>query len=204
MNIRKSRIAAVLAGASILALTSAGIAQASVDQGQVGSVHIKNHSVRNIDIKKDNLRSNVIMNGTIRWVDLNGFLKEKINQPGPQGPEGPQGPKGDQGPEGLPGTDGVSGYEIFTSTQDFGPGGIGGAWCGAPDANTEDQGWIVISGGAQLSAADIDAGVVVASSWPNTADPLNPGWNVQLNKPANYNPGEVTLYAVCAKVPQAQ
>jgi hypothetical protein len=118
---------------------------------------------------------------------------------GPEGPEGPEGPAGPAGPEGPAGADGVSGYEVFTSTQDFGPGGIGGAWCGAPDANTEDEGWAVVGGGATLTSADVDAGVAVVSSWPNLDDPLNPGWNVQLNKPENVNPGEVKLWAVCVK-----
>jgi Collagen triple helix repeat (20 copies) len=118
---------------------------------------------------------------------------------GPEGPKGDTGDKGDAGSDGEDGQDGVSGYEVFTSVQNFGPGGIGGAWCGAPDANTEDEGWRVIGGGAKLTAADVDAGVQVVSSWPNLGDPLNPGWNVQLNKPTNVNPGDVTLYAVCVK-----
>jgi hypothetical protein len=112
---------------------------------------------------------------------------------------GSPGAEGEQGPQGGPGADGISGYEVFTSVQDFGPGGIGGAWCGAPETNTEDEGWRVIGGGATFTAEDVNKGVAVVSSWPNLDDPENPGWSVQVNKPTNVNPGEVTLYAVCAK-----
>jgi hypothetical protein len=115
---------------------------------------------------------------------------------GDTGPAGQQGPKGDPGPKGPPG---ISDYEIFSTTQSFGPGGIGGAWCGAPNANASDVGWRVIGGGAQLTDDQIDAGVAVANSWPNTTDPDNPGWNVRLNK-LNTTPGDVTVYAVCVKI----
>lgn len=88
---------------------------------------------------------------------------------------------------------------MFTGTQSFGPGGIGGIWCGYPMANTSDQGWKVIGGGAQFTSRQIDNGVVVASSWPNLQDPNNPGWNIQVNKPAGVSVGDVTVYAVCVK-----
>lgn len=122
--------------------------------------------------------------------------------PGPAGADGQDGADGAPGgPPGADGQDGVSGYQIFSMVQDFGPGGIGGTWCGAPDGATEDLGWRVMSGGAQLSATDLAAGVVVASSWPNVTDPNNPGWNIQVNAPPNVDPGNVTVYAVCVKVP---
>lgn len=88
---------------------------------------------------------------------------------------------------------------MFSTTQDFGPGGIGGAWCGAPDTNETDQGWKVIGGGAQLSDADVTAGVNVAAEWPDTSDTVNPGWSVRLNAPANVDPGDVQVYAVCIR-----
>jgi len=122
---------------------------------------------------------------------------------GEPGTPGEKGDKGDTGAAGAPGAAGAAGvgeYQVFVGVQDFGPGGIGGTWCGAPEANTEDEGWRVVGGGAYLSTTDIEAGVVVTSSWPNTDDPKNPGWNVRLNKPANVDPGNVELYAVCVKV----
>ena len=138
-------------------------------------------------IAPNSVHSRHIEDGTIRGSDLNGNLKDQSNKVGPQG---------------EPGQDGVSGYQIFTSSLDFGPGGEGGAWCGAPNANTEDQGWVVLGGGAELSDADIDAGVAIAGSWPHE-DALNPGWTIQLNKVPNHDPGTVDLYVVCAKIPTA-
>lgn len=123
------------------------------------------------------------------WDGPGGLVQWTWNQAGPAGADGA---------DGQDGQNGVSGYEVFTSVQDFSPRGIGGAWCGAPNANTEDQGWRVIGGGAQLTPEDVNAGITVISSWPNLDDPLNPGWNVQVGAPPNVNPGEVTLYAVCA------
>ena len=44
-----------------------------------------------------------------------------------------------EGADGADGEDGISGFQVFTSVQDFGPGGFGGAWCIAPEANAADQ-----------------------------------------------------------------
>lgn len=136
---------------------------------------------------------------------------------GPAGPTGPMGPTGAPGPAGEPGAagatgpagpagptgpagaDGVTGYQVFEMDYDFGPGGIGGSWCGAPNGNTTDQGWKFIGGGAEFTAADIDKGFVIAGSWPNLTDPLNPGWNIQVNKPAGQDPGIVKTFAICIK-----
>ena len=56
---------------------------------------------------------------------------------------------------------------IVSMEQDFGPNGIGGAWCADPDM-------FAISGGAELSSADVANDVAVRSSWPYVADPANP------------------------------
>jgi hypothetical protein len=165
--------------------------------------------------------SSQIKSGAVGYSDLAANVRDRlVGEPGapgvqgsagPQGPAGQagaQGPKGDRGatgatgpagPKGDKGDRGVSGYQVFTTTQSFGPGGIGGSWCGAPNANTSDAGWRVVGGGAELTDAQIENGVAVASSWPNTNDPANPGWNIRLNK-LNYTPGDVTVYAVCVKV----
>ena len=111
---------------------------------------------------------------------------------GPAGPAGPAGAAGAQGPPGA------SEYTVFTITQDFGPGGIGGSWCGAPNANATDQGWVPVSGGIQFAPADVTAGAGVAGMWPNFDDPLNPGWTVQVTSAVD--PGPATLYTVCIKV----
>ncbi|MEX2194488.1 MAG: hypothetical protein WD844_04305 [Thermoleophilaceae bacterium] len=205
--------------AMVLALGGTAVADHLITGDQIAR-----NTITGLNIENESIRGGDIMDGTITSEQLNPFtLRALLNsntqltptdpRPGPQGPAGPQGdrgPTGATGANGAGGQDGVLGYEVFTSVQDFGPGGIGGAWCGAPDANATDQGWVVIGGGAKLTDADINAGVAVASSWPSppgtnggapNGDPLNPGWSVQLNKPMNVNPGEVTLYAVCAKRP---
>jgi hypothetical protein len=69
---------------------------------------------------------------------------------------------------------------VVSVEQDFGPNGIGGAWCDNPNM-------LAISGGAELSSADVANDVAVRTSWPYVADPANPadrnGWKVQLNAP---------------------
>lgn len=123
---------------------------------------------------------------------------------GAQGPKGATGPAGRNGQNGLNGLNGkngkngVSGYQVFSTTQSFGDGGVGGAWCGAPTANTTNKGWVVLSGGAELTSDQVNSGVAVAASYPNTTDPDNPGWTIELNK-SGTDPGNVTVYAVCAK-----
>jgi len=194
---KKGRVLAVAAGAAVVMGMGGG---AAVARDMVTGEEIRNHSIEGRDMERNSVgpfhlrpegvRGHHLADGTVRWQDLAGYVQDRV---GSAGEDGARGPKGE------PGDDGVSGYSVFTSTQDFGPGGIGGAWCGAPDANTEDQGWRVVGGGATLTPEDVDAGVSVVSSWPNLSDPLNPGWSVQLNKPTNVNPGEVELYAVCIK-----
>lgn len=91
---------------------------------------------------------------------------------------------------------GMRALEIETREQDFGPNGIGGAWC-------EDADKVAISGGAELSAGDVANDVSVRAMWPYTADSSNPddrnGWKVQLNAPPNVDPRTVTVYAVCVR-----
>jgi hypothetical protein len=145
----------------------------NIVNGTIRSVDIDNGTIQARDVRPNGLGTGRITNGSLRLADLHSSTRSALND--------------------------FSSYRVFTITQNFGPGGIGGAWCGAPNANTEDRGWRVVGGGAELTSADIDAGIAVASSWPNLSDPLNPGWNVQVNKPAGVDPGEVTLYAVCLR-----
>jgi hypothetical protein len=121
------------------------------------------------DIDDNTIRSEDIHQGAIEMGDLSDGLKDRLR-------------------------DRVT---VVSMEQDFGPNGIGGAWCDDPDM-------LAISGGAELSSADVANDVAVRSSWPYVADPANPsdrnGWKVQLNAPPNVDPGTVTVYAVCAKV----
>ena len=121
------------------------------------------------DIENNTIQSEDIHQGAIEMRDLSDGIKDRLK-------------------------DRVT---VVSMEQDFGPNGIGGAWCADPDM-------VAISGGAQLSAQDVANDVAVRSSWPHVADPSNPddrsGWNVQLNAPPNVDPGTVTVYAVCAEV----
>jgi hypothetical protein len=172
MSVLNNRITAVLAGSALV-----------VGLGATGAV------------AGDMIGSGDIRDGSIRGVDLRDGVNHRISDKATDGQV--------NGLEGrvslLEENPAVSEYTVFTHEQDFGPGGIGGAWCGAPAANAEDEGWKVIGGGAEFTDEDVNRGVALVSSWPNLTDPKNPGWNVQVNKPANVNPGVVTLYAVCVK-----
>jgi Collagen triple helix repeat (20 copies) len=184
-------IGLIAVGIALLAATTAGAA-ALIDGGD-----IRDNSVTGRDIR----------DGSLKMRDLTDKAKERLRgakgDTGAQGPAGAPGPKGDTGPAGVAGppgspgpggADGVSGYEVETRTQDFGPNGVGGAWCEHPEK-------VAIGGGAQFSAADVANEVAVRSSWPYTADPGNPddrnGWKVQVNAPPGVDPGNVTVYAVC-------
>ena len=125
--------------------------------------------IRSGGIQDNTIRSEDIHNGTIEMIDLSSGLKDRLKDR----------------------------ITIVSMEQDFGPNGIGGAWCADADM-------VAISGGAQLSTEDVANDVSVRSSWPHVVDPTNPddrsGWNVQLNAPSGVDPGMVTVYAVCAEV----
>jgi hypothetical protein len=78
------------------------------------------------DIQNNTIRSEDIHQGSIEMRDLSGALKDKLK-------------------------DRVT---IVSMEQDFGPNGIGGAWCDDPDM-------LAISGGAELSSADVANDVAV-------------------------------------------
>jgi hypothetical protein len=82
---------------------------------------------------------------------------------------------------------------VFSTTQSFGPYGIGGAWCGAPNANTTNQGWVVVGGGAQWDSPQ--SGSATSGEWPSNSEPKDPAWDIQ----ANGTGGNATVYAVCLK-----
>jgi hypothetical protein len=135
----------------------------------VPAMAAKARDITSGDVQNNTLRSEDIRNGTLEMSDLSDNLKDRLKDR----------------------------IVIVSMEQDFGPNGIGGAWC-------EDRDMVAISGGAQLSGTDVANDVAVRSSWPHVVDPANPsdrsGWSVQLNAPANVDPGTVTVYAVCAKV----
>jgi len=188
-------------GAIALALALAGGALAGKRYLITSSSQVKDGALTGADIKNHSLQARDISPSV-----LGAFVPPSQGSTGPAGPQGPkgdtgpagpQGPRGDAGPQGPKGPPGVSDYQVFTTTQEFGPFGIGGSWCGAPNANTSNEGWIVVGGGAEFSSEDVQAGAAVVDSWPNTNDSNNPGWNIQINNTALKDP--VTVYAVCLK-----
>ena len=142
------------------------------------------------------------------------------NQTGPQGAPGLQGVPGEDGAPGAPGEDGapgapgedgqngqdgVSGYEV--RSYDYAivsGGGIATMTC--------PVGKVALGGGYWLKDEGVMTnGTTVIRSMPGvmdwttnspktTGDLLvdSRGWIVQVNKPANVNPGAMTVYVTCA------
>jgi hypothetical protein len=116
---------------------------------------------------------------------------------GPQGPQGAQGPTGPQGatgptgPQGVPGADGVSGYEIASASADIGPGvsAAGTVFCPAGKH---------VTGGGWTTDQFFPMGVFVNQSGPNTD---GTGWTGAIqNTNSSGGTVHVTLSAVCADV----
>ncbi|HEX2177667.1 MAG TPA: hypothetical protein VHG70_17320 [Nocardioidaceae bacterium] len=208
MNIFRNRILAVSAGAVLMVGLGAG---GAVAHGKIGSDDIRHFAVQKRhlgqgsvgawELRHAGVRSPQIGDGAVRWADLAGPVQDKMNEPGPQGAKGE---KGDPGTAGADGDDGVAGLERVETTQDFSGGGYG--WTDCPEGKT------VIGGGyAFEEPADLENGLTVAMSAPvgqgdvfgtppNTVEPKGPAWMIRTNKPMNVNPGEITIYALCAEV----
>lgn len=161
----------------------------------------------------DLIDSGDIQNHTIKQRDLAPGLKAKVNRTatigtagamGPAGKDGAQGPAGTDGKDGKDGKNGVSGYEIkswdYTTVS-------GGGW--ADMGCTKDSGKVPLGGGYWFKDETVamEKGLSVVTSMPgrmnwntNTPDPTKPGWIVRPNKPANVNPGALTVYVICASM----
>ncbi|MGH3344394.1 MAG: hypothetical protein ACRDPK_16300 [Carbonactinosporaceae bacterium] len=174
-------------GLAKLALVVAGIvvlgSGTAVAANLITSADIKNQTIRSWDISEGGVGGSEVRNGGVHTEDiatdsvgslrLTQGVRDKLNAPR------------------------LAGHEVAATTQDFGPNGIGGAWC-------EDPNKVAIAGGAQFSEDDVANDVAVRASWPYTADPTDPddrnGWKIQVNAPPNVDPGDVTVYAVCVSV----
>jgi hypothetical protein len=81
--------------------------------------------------------------------------------------------------------------------QDFGPNGIGRKWC-------DDPNMLAISGGAELSSADVAPTMSQCARPGRTSrtPPIRPTVRVEgaAERAPNVDPGTVTVYAVCAEV----
>lgn len=125
-----------------------------------------------------------IKDGTIEVLDLSEAAVDGLQVPGPQG-----------GP-------GLSGYEVNTyDYPNVSGGGIATVAC--------SEGKTALGGGYWFKdEANLTKGTAVVASFPgrmdwttNTPKPdRNDGWIVQVNKPENLNPGNLTMYVICATV----
>jgi hypothetical protein len=116
MTIREmvnSRTGAVVAGATVL-VTMGGVGGA-LAATQITSRDIADGTIAKRDIGTGAVGSNEVRDGTLALRDLNGHVRYRMNQPGPQGergepgPTGPAGPAGPQGERGATGATGATG-----------------------------------------------------------------------------------------------
>lgn len=203
MSIRNSRVTAIIAGASVLALFG-GLSAATAHgerHGVVNSHMIKNESVRSADVK----------NGSLGMRDFNAFTQEQINkqgEPGPQGPQGEPGPAGPQGEKGEPGEPGKDGQDGAPGadgqdgvTQYFieGPetrwsNGEGETIAHCPEGLTALGGGFTAEG-IRGGSADIDVSQPLFES-----QTYAPGWVVRGTAEGEAN---VKAWVICADVNQA-
>jgi hypothetical protein len=91
-RVLNSRITAVVAGASVLAVAAGGVGYAAA---KIDSSDVLNESLRGVDIK----------DGSLRAKELSAGARESLKgQQGPKGDPGEPGPQGEPGEPGPPGT----------------------------------------------------------------------------------------------------
>jgi hypothetical protein len=118
-----------------------------------------------------------IKNGTIQTVDLSAKAKKALK--GKAGRAGARGPAGPQGPAGFVGATRVvsATFPVPSNT------------AGSPQTVSCPAGMGVISGGV-ISDTQGD-------TWVDA--PSGNGWSGAANNVAGINPGEITVYALCAQ-----
>jgi len=207
MQVFKSRTTTVLVSTAML--IGLGGVGGAVAASKITSHQIQNETIRSVDVK----------DGKLGFRDFNAYTQDRIDaggDSGSDGAQGPAGPKGDKGDKGEPGSDGqdgapgaagkdgVSGYEV--KSWDYATVS-GGGW--ADMGCTKDSGKVPFGGGYQWKDEDVamNKGLAVVVDMPgrmdwstNTPDPTKPGWIIRPNKPANVNPGALTVYVICASV----
>lgn len=163
-RVLNSRIAAVGAGAAVLAVLAGGVGYAA---GEITSNDIQDNTIRSADVKDESLKLKDLANGA------QNQLK------GEQGPAGPKGETGEQGPAGTDGTN----AEVRPAA--------GAGYAGFPEGNPHHDLWApnsygetvqvchegeVVTGGgfSQMGGADdlggTTSGVEILVSAPYTAD----------------------------------
>lgn len=186
-RMRPSKRAVLAGGAAILLLGGVSGAYAVTADGTINACQDKSTgNLRVIDPAKTSCKNS---EAPISW-----------NQTGPQGTAGRD------GVDGQDGQDGVSGYEV--RSYDYAivsGGGIATMICPA--------GKVALGGGYWLKDEGVMTnGTTVVRSMPgrmdwNTNMPIaddDRGWIVQVNKPNNVNPGQMTVYVTCATMASAE
>jgi hypothetical protein len=212
---------AVAVGIGSVVLVTLGGVGGAVAANSIGSKDIKNNSIRSADVKNGGLGMRDFNDFTRDRINKahhrseaptgNAGVEGKRGERGPEGPKGDTGPQGERGPSGAPGQDGkdgITGYEV--RSWDYATVS-GGGW--ADMGCTKDSGKVPLGGGYQWKDEEVamtkGLSVVVdmpgRMDWdgsemgtPNTPDPSQPGWIIRPNKPANVNPGALTVYVICA------
>lgn len=173
-----------------------------------GGTAVAGDLIGSVDVKDNSLRSKDVRDGTIKKRDLYPALAQQLEPTTTTvntGAQGATGPRGAAGANGEDGKDGVSGYEVrsWDYTVVSG-GGIATMTC--------PVGKVALGGGYWLKdAAALTNGTTVVRSMPGVMDwnanqPKDTGdsavddrgWIIQVNKPANVNPGAMTVYVTCA------
>lgn len=143
--------------------------------------------------------------GNLRVIDPAKTSCKNSESPISWNQTGPQGIAGQDGVDGEDGENGVSGYEV--RSWDYAlvsGGGIATMTC--------PVGKVALGGGYWLKDEGVMTnGTTVVRSMPgrmdwNTNTPIagdNRGWIVQVNKPNNVNPGQMTVYVTCATMASA-
>ncbi len=216
-------IPAALAVAAVAALSTGG---AAVAGGLIGGKDIKDDSVRSVDLHDGTVKVRDLNPVALRKITASATgAKGDAGAPGkngadgadgllgPQGDAGAPGKNGADGADGLPGPqgesgengkDGVSGYEVRSWDYAL---VSGGGW--ADMGCTKDSGKVPLGGGYQWKdeAVAMEKGLSVVTSMPgrmnwstNTPDATKPGWIIRPNKPANVNPGALSVYVICASM----
>lgn len=154
MKYVNSRVGAVVAGATVIGLLSAGAAFA----------HGYGESIGGEDIRNESIYSQDIANGQVKMGELNQAVIDHINT-AVKGEKGDQGEPGATGATGADGDDGVAGYEAdgFYRQLD-GSTGVQKIYAECAD------GKVAVGGGFSPEDGFTHEGVTVIASRPSVAE----------------------------------
>jgi hypothetical protein len=193
---RKSLIAAVVVAVLAAVLVAIGFAGSSNAGSLVGSLGIRDNSVRSVDVRDNTLTTADIKDGQVKLTDIDPVLArtliDLVNNKAKDGVAGPKGDKGEAGTNGL--------VEAYYATAKYNAGDTNqGAIATVACSKQTD---VAISGGVQMIGVG-GHNSAVGSSFPGRMnwDTNTPregrldGWIVQFD--AAVAPEKVTLWALC-------